>query len=38
MEPKLEMTGQWIMRADDDLRLVELILNALPDLAKPPQE
>jgi HEPN domain-containing protein len=25
MEPKLEMTRQWIMRADDDLRLAELI-------------
>jgi HEPN domain-containing protein len=27
MDPKLEMTRQWIMRADDDLRLSELILN-----------
>ncbi len=25
MEPKLEMTKQWITRADDDLRLAELI-------------
>jgi len=25
MDPKLEMTRQWIMRADDDLRLAELI-------------
>ena len=25
MEPKLELTKQWIMRADDDLRLAELI-------------
>ena len=25
MEPKIEMTRQWIMRADDDLRLAELI-------------
>jgi HEPN domain-containing protein len=25
MDPKLEMTKQWIMRADDDLRLAELI-------------
>ncbi len=25
MEAKLEMTRQWIMRADDDLRLAELI-------------
>jgi len=27
MEPKLEMTKQWIMRADDDLRLAELIMS-----------
>jgi len=27
MEPKLEMTRQWIMRADDDLRLAELIMS-----------
>lgn len=27
MEPKLEMTLQWIMRADDDLRLAELIMS-----------
>lgn len=25
MDPKLDMTRQWIMRADDDLRLAELI-------------
>jgi len=25
MDPKLEMTRQWIMRAEDDLRLAELI-------------
>ena len=25
MDPKLEITKQWIMRADDDLRLAELI-------------
>jgi len=25
MDAKLEMTKQWIMRADDDLRLAELI-------------
>jgi len=25
MEPKIEMTKQWIMRADDDLRLARLI-------------
>jgi len=25
MDPKLEMTKQWIMRADDDLRLAKLI-------------
>ena len=25
MDPKLEMTKQWIMRAEDDLRLAELI-------------
>ena len=25
MDAKLEMTRQWIMRADDDLRLAELI-------------
>jgi len=25
MDPKFEMTRQWIMRADDDLRLAELI-------------
>jgi len=25
MDPKLEMTKQWITRADDDLRLAELI-------------
>ena len=28
MEPKLEMTKQWITRADDDLRLAELIQKA----------
>ena len=27
MEPKLEMTRQWIMRADDDLRLAELVMG-----------
>ena len=27
MEAKLEMTRQWIMRADDDLRLAELIMS-----------
>lgn len=27
MDPKLEMTRQWIMRADDDLRLAELIMS-----------
>ncbi len=27
MEPKLEMTRQWIMRGDDDLRLAELIMS-----------
>jgi len=27
MDPKLEMTRQWIMRADDDLRLAELIMG-----------
>lgn len=27
MDPKLEMTRQWIMRADDDLRLAELIIS-----------
>ena len=27
MEPKLEMTRQWIMRADDDLRLAEFIMS-----------
>ena len=27
MNPKLEMTKQWIMRADDDLRLAKLILK-----------
>ena len=27
MDPKLEMTRQWIMRADDDLRLAELIMR-----------
>ncbi len=27
MEPKLEMTRQWIMRAGDDLRLAELIIS-----------
>ncbi len=27
MDPKLEMTRQWIMRADDDLRLAEFIMS-----------
>ncbi len=27
MDPKLEITRQWIMLADDDLRLAELIMN-----------
>jgi len=27
MDPKLEMTRQWITRADDDLRLAELIMG-----------
>lgn len=27
MDPKLEMTRQWITRADDDLRLAELIMS-----------
>lgn len=27
MDAKLEMTRQWIMRADDDLRLAELIMS-----------
>ena len=27
MDAKLEMTKQWIMRADDDLRLAELIMS-----------
>lgn len=27
MDPKLEMTRQWIMLADDDLRLAELIIG-----------
>ena len=29
MDPKLEMTRQWIMRADDDLRLAELAIDEL---------
>ena len=27
MDPKLEMTKQWTIRADEDLRLAELIMN-----------
>ena len=27
MDAKLEMTRQWIMRADDDLRLAELVMR-----------
>lgn len=27
MDPKLEMTRQWIMRADDDLRLADIIMS-----------
>ncbi len=32
MDAKLEMTRQWIMRADDDLRLVELIQKFKPSI------
>ncbi len=27
MDPKLELTRQWLTRAEDDLRLADLVLN-----------
>jgi hypothetical protein len=32
MKPKFEMTVQWVTRADDDLRLAEMIMGVCRQL------